>query len=133
MSTKSQRPVTNDKKAINGSWLRVHATLAAIKLLKRFRPRSSSVLFLTPRICVKYGFFEHLSEAESMQFIAANTNIPVPKVHSAFERKGLTYVVMSRLPGSPIKQGWMQRSEESKRRLLNQLKAHIDEMRSLKP
>ena len=68
-----------------------------------------------------------------MQFIASNTSIPVPKVYCAFEQKGVTYIVMSRLAGSPIGQNWSRRSDQSKTRLLEQLRNYIQEMRILKP
>ena len=126
-------PVPEKAGAINATWARVHLTVASIAVLKRLRPRLSSVLFLTPSICVKYGKFEHLSEAVTMQYIAANTDIPVPKVYCAFERKGIVYIVMSRIVGSPVGHAWPQRSESSKKRLLTQLKGHMEEMRSLQP
>ena len=125
--------LTGTATAINTTWPRVHATLAAIAVLKRLRPRLSSVLFLTPNICVKYGPFQHISEAATMQYIAANTNMPVPKVYCAFERKGVTYIVMSRIAGSPLGHRWEQRSAESIERILKQLKGHVSEMRSLRP
>ena len=84
------------------SWTRTHLTLVAVAVLKRFRPRISSVLFLTSRICVKYDPFQHLSDAAAMQFIASHTSVPVPKVYCAFHRKGTTYIVMSRIAGTPI-------------------------------
>ncbi|KAL2051192.1 hypothetical protein ABVK25_008621 [Lepraria finkii] len=115
------------------NWLLRNLTLAAIRILRRFRPRQSSVLFLTRRICVKYGPLHHLSEAHAMRFIASNTSIPVPTVYHAFERKGVTYIVMSRLVGSPIGQNWSRRSDQSKSRLLEQLRDYIQEMRILKP
>ncbi|EME79021.1 uncharacterized protein MYCFIDRAFT_34938 [Pseudocercospora fijiensis CIRAD86] len=117
----------------NAPWLQVHLILAAIAILKRFRPRLSSVLFLTANVCVKYGRFQHLSEAAAMQYVAANTSVPVPKVYCAFERKGVTYIVMSRLQGSPIGHRWEHRSEEAKARLLKQLREYVEEMRSLRP
>ena len=125
--------LTGTPKSINATWARVHATLAAIAVFKRLRPRLSSVLFLTPNICVKYGSFQHLSEAATMQYIAADTSIPVPKIYCAFERKGVTYIVMSRIVGSPVGHQWEQRSAESKERVLRQLKGYVGEMRSLRP
>ena len=118
---------------INATRTRVYLTLAAIKILKRLRPRLSNVLFLTPSICVKYGPFQHISEAAAMQYIAANTSMPVPKVYCAFQRNGNTYIVMQRIAGSPIGHNWEQRPEESKKRLLGQLRGYVDEMRSLRP
>ncbi|OCK82808.1 hypothetical protein K432DRAFT_415070 [Lepidopterella palustris CBS 459.81] len=99
---------------IKDSWVRRHLTLVAVATLKRFRPQASSVLFLTRGICVKYGPFQHLSDAAAMQFIASYTSIPVPKVYCAFERKG-NYI------------------HKSRAQLLKQLKTYLDEMRSLKP
>lgn len=115
------------------NWLQRSFTLAVITIFKSLRPRQSSVLFLTSRICIKYGPLQHLSEADAMQFIGSNTSIPVPKVYCAFEQKGIAYIVMSRLPGSPIGQNWSKRSDQSKARLLEQLKGYIQEMRTLKP
>ncbi|KAF2814337.1 kinase-like protein [Mytilinidion resinicola] len=97
---------------IEGSWVRRHLTLIAVVALKRFRPHASSVLFLTNGLCVKYSPFQHLSDAATMQYIASHTSIPVPKVHCAFERKGTTYIVMSRIAGSPIGHEWEQRPKE---------------------
>ncbi|WEW56704.1 hypothetical protein PRK78_002152 [Emydomyces testavorans] len=119
--------------SLKNSWWRRNLVLAAIALLKRLRPRRSQVLLLSRRICAKYGKFQHLSEAEAMQLIASNTSIPVPKIYCAFERKGITYIVMSRLDGSPIGKNWSQRSDQSKKQLLEQLKGYINEMRTLKP
>lgn len=68
-----------------------------------------------------------------MHFIRSETSIPVPKVYCAFERKGITYIVMSRINGSPIGCNWRNRSSESKARLLEQLRRYIQEMRALKP
>lgn len=67
-----------------------------------------------------------------MQYIAENTNIPVPKVYCAFERQGVTYIVMSRLSGSPLGHNWEQRPDQSKAKLLQQLKTYVQDMRSLK-
>ncbi|KAI1928504.1 hypothetical protein LOZ65_001997 [Ophidiomyces ophidiicola] len=102
--------------SLKNSWWRRNLTLAAIALLKRFRPYWSQVLLLTPGICIKYGKFQHLSSAEAMQTIASNTSIPVPKIYCAFERMGITYIVMSRLKAvRSVKEDY------------------IDEMRCLKP
>ena len=68
-----------------------------------------------------------------MRFIASTTSIPVPTVHYAFERKGITYIVMSRIDGAQIGWNWGARTEESKRRVLEHLKAYIQEMRALSP
>jgi hypothetical protein len=120
-------------KPINDSVFNRYCTLLAIKLLKRVQLRYGSVLMLTSKICVKYGYRMDLSEAASMQFISKNTSIPVPKIICAFVRSGCTYIVMERIEGDIIGNGWVRRSEESQARLLSQLKKMILEMRELQP
>jgi aminoglycoside phosphotransferase len=115
------------------SWLQLLLALAAIKLIEPFRPRNSAVLFLTKGICVKYGLHQQLSEAAVLQFIGKYTSIPVPKVYCAFQWNEITYIVMSRLHGCPVSQSWSKRSDQSKAKILAQLKELIEEMRALKP
>lgn len=66
-----------------------------------------------------------------MRFIAQNTAIPVPEVRYAFTRQGWTYIVMDRIRGEPLGQGWVQRSEESKTKALSELKRLVQEMRGI--
>lgn len=115
------------------SWLQRQLVLASIKLIGPFRPRNSTVLFLTKDICVKHGLHQPLSEAAVMQFIGKNTSIPVPKVHCSFQSNERTYIVMSRLPGDPIFLNWSKRSDQSKAKILAQLEQYINEMRALNP
>jgi len=87
---------------------------------------------MLPRgICIKYGDWTDLAEASSMEFIRNNTSIPVPKVYCAFKHKKTTYIVMERMKGHKLANYWLTRSEESRTRLLAQLKGLIDEMRRL--
>ncbi|KAJ5169369.1 Aminoglycoside phosphotransferase [Penicillium coprophilum] len=120
-------------KAINGNVLYQWVTLIAIKTLRRIRPRKGTVLMLTDRLCVKYGSRVHLSEASTMQFISQHTSIPVPKVLCAFTHSGQTYIVMERIKGDMIGKGWVKRSEESKAKLLSQVREMVLEMRTLEP
>ncbi|KAL4911752.1 kinase-like protein [Aspergillus aurantiobrunneus] len=118
---------------INDSALNRLLTLLAIAALSRIRPLKGTVLMLTDRLCVKYGQRIHLSEAATMHFISQNTSIPVPKIRCAFTHRGCSYVVMERIKGDMIGVGWVNRSEESKTKLLTQLKKMIQEMRELPP
>src|SRR5271169_1814783 len=111
-----------EPKPINNTRLRRFLFLALIKLLKHFRPQCGSVLFLSERICVKYGESMTLSEASTMQFIARNTSIPVPRVICSFTYKGCTYLVMERIRGDMIGQRWSYRTAESKVKILSQLR-----------
>lgn len=84
-------------------------------------------------ICIKYSDWTDLGEASSMEFIRRNTSIPVPKIYCAFKHKKRTYIVMERVKGDIIGSYWLSRSEESRTRLLAQLKGYVDEMRALQP
>ncbi|KAF5552947.1 kinase-like domain-containing protein [Fusarium phyllophilum] len=67
-----------------------------------------------------------------MQFVANNTSMPVPKVCS-FKHKSGVYILMERIQGRDLSQNWTQRSEDSKARILAQLKTFITEIRSIPP
>ncbi|OJJ69322.1 hypothetical protein ASPBRDRAFT_130749 [Aspergillus brasiliensis CBS 101740] len=110
-----------------------HLTLFAIAALRRFRPFQGSVLMLTDQICVKYGQHVDLSEAATMRFVLENTTIPVPKVLCAFTHQRCTYIVMERIRGEMIGAGWIFRSEESKTKLLTQLRKMVLGLRKLAP
>lgn len=116
----------------NNIWYRC-STRLAIKILKHIRPRHGNVLMLTDRLCVKYGRRVHLSEASTMLFISRHTSIPVPKVLCAFTHSGLTYIVMERIQGDIIGNGWVKRNKESKAKLLSQLGSLVREMHELQP
>ena len=118
---------------INDRWWRKLTTLAFIRLLRRHGSRAGTVLYLTSKLCVKYGYFVHLSEAATLQFIANHTSIPVPKVYCAFKYKDWTYIVMERIEGQKLAVGWLKRSQESKERILIQLRQLIAELRSIPP
>jgi hypothetical protein len=104
-----------EPKPINNTRLHRFLFLALIKLLEH-------ALFLSERICVKYGESMTLSEASTMQFIARNTSIPVPRVICSFTYKGCTYLVMERIRGDMIGQRWSYRTAESKVKILSQLR-----------
>jgi hypothetical protein len=118
---------------INDTFLNRCWTLFALKFpRKRGRPRGA-MPFLPGNICVKRGHEVHLSEAHTLISLAQNTTIPIPKVHCAFWRKEITFIVMSRMRGRGIGYGWKERDEKSKRRILLQLKGYIQQLRNLTP
>lgn len=73
-----------------------------------------------------------LTEAHTIQFVAANTSIPVPKVYCAFCHKGSSYILMSRIKGEMACMRWGQRSEQSQQAIHRQLKSLIEELNSVK-
>lgn len=84
-------------------------------------------------MCIKVAPYESLSEAHALRFIAQHTSVPVPKVYCAFIHKGCTYTVMSRINGTMAVRGWQDRTEESKSRILGQLRRMVTELRSVRP
>lgn len=66
-----------------------------------------------------------------MKFVAAHTTIPVPKVVCAFERKGITYIVMEAIQGEVIANSWTKRPERSKTKLLHELRDYVSQLRAI--
>lgn len=122
-----------ESKPINDTWVNRIFTLTAIKLLKYHRPHRSNVLLLSRKLCVKYGQFQYLSEAATIQFISQNTSIPVPKIYCSFSTRKRSYIMMERVDGEMLGRGWSARSKESKAKIFRQLKSMIAEMRSIHP
>lgn len=124
---------TTQSEQINATAFQRYLTLLAIKLLKRFRKRSGTVLFLSKKICVKYGSGVNLREVSSIRFVAKHTSVPVPRVYCAFTYSNRTYVVMERIHGDSVGEGWFKRSEQSRAKILDQLKNMIEEIRHITP
>ncbi|CZT52179.1 uncharacterized protein RSE6_13447 [Rhynchosporium secalis] len=82
---------------------------------------------------VEIGSLTQPAEGATMYMVAENTSIPVPKVHCAFERKGINYTPMVRIPGKMLRLGWLDRSPESKAKILSQIKGIVDQLRLIPP
>ncbi|KAH0826852.1 hypothetical protein J3R83DRAFT_4388 [Lanmaoa asiatica] len=115
----SVQPSSTNANGINNTLFHRLAVISTVKCFRRFFPRHGSVLFLTKKLCVKYGDLAQIAEAFTMQFIASNTSIPVPKVYCAFVHKGCTYIVMERIYGQTLARGWHSRSADSKESILS--------------
>lgn len=63
-----------------------------------------------------------------MQLVRQHTTIPVPKIYCSFEHKGLVYILMERMPGKPLANGWVFRSDAPKAKILAQLKLMLAEL-----
>ena len=123
--------LSTESQPINNTRLRRFLVLAAVKLLKRIVPSHGAVIFISNKLCIKFGPLRNLPETSAMRFIAQHTSIPVPKVYCAFTRKGWTYIVMEKMNGEMLGSGWGERSDCSKAKILQQLKRMVDEMRNI--
>src|SRR5689334_8784500 len=120
MSTEYSQP-------INATIPRRFLILLAVKIIKRLRKPHGPVLFLSKQLCVKCGYLVSLSEVSTLQFVANNTSIPVPRIHCAFRWHGRTNIVMDRLNGQMVGSGWVYRSPESRAKILHQLAAMVEQ------
>ena len=91
------------------------------------------VVRLGERLAVKSGPNLRAHEASTLQFIAENTTIPVPKVHDVrWEDGRVAAIVMDYMPGKPLNQVWETLSHDQKCSIANQLHSYIAELRELK-
>ncbi|KAK7710671.1 hypothetical protein SLS64_005574 [Diaporthe eres] len=97
------------------------------------RPHVGHVYRLSRHMLVKTGSDVRLAEAATMKFIAENTNIPVPKVLSAFSRDGAVFIVMEKIQGQELAKLWHNLSDQTRSSLLDQLRQMADELRALQP
>uniref|UniRef100_A0A8H7K9W5 Aminoglycoside phosphotransferase domain-containing protein n=1 Tax=Bionectria ochroleuca TaxID=29856 RepID=A0A8H7K9W5_BIOOC len=119
---------------INNTWVRRMLTRLALKTTAHFyRSQGGSCVSISRNLIVKIGPRVHLTEAATMKFVAAKTSLPVPRVHCAFVRRGMTYIVMERMKGDVIAESIKFLPEEALGKLLGQLRTLLDEMRSLEP
>ncbi|RYC80987.1 hypothetical protein BFJ63_vAg16124 [Fusarium oxysporum f. sp. narcissi] len=100
--------------------------------VKRLRKNSSHIIFFS-KFCIKSTDCTTLAEAQAMQFVSKVTIIPVPRVYCAFEHKSRVYILMERIQGQSLSNGWCQRSPESRARILDQLRSMLAELRNLQP
>lgn len=114
-------------------WVRFVYKALSQRQVRRWRKDPGRVIFVSSKLCIKATPFTRLAEAHAMRFISQNTSIPVPKVYSAFEHKGRTFILMERIEGELLWSGWVQRPDTSKARILCQLKAITEQLREIPP
>jgi hypothetical protein len=115
--------------------MRCFLVLGMAKLLKPWRPSYGSVSFVTPGLVLKSGPCVRLAEALTVDFLAKNTSIPVPRIFAAFEdsKTRTRYILMSRLKGTPLNEAWDKMPEKTRVNVLAQLRAYMSEVRAVAP
>lgn len=121
------------KLAIHNTIFRRWLSLLALKTTARFYTSMGSCVPITRNKIVKAGPYVHLTEGATIEFIAQNTSIPVPRVYCSFVHRNRAYIVMTRIRGNDIPTAWQKLSEQSRQRVFDQLRSMIQEMRLLKP
>jgi hypothetical protein len=105
-----------------------------VRLANRFRPHlGAGILKLTPNVVVKYGKSVHLSEAEAMRFVVANTDVPVPRILDAFEcNRGVRYILMDYVKGVSLRVAWRTMTDVERNRIILELKGVFDHLREIR-
>ncbi|KAF5371022.1 hypothetical protein D9615_010036 [Tricholomella constricta] len=74
-----------------------------------------------------------LTDARTLDFIAKNTSIPVPRVQDVFFAYNETWVVMDYIDAPLLHRVWHQLTKEEQLSSMHQLKGYIDQLRALRP
>ncbi|EPE07127.1 serine threonine protein kinase [Ophiostoma piceae UAMH 11346] len=102
-------PTSPPALAINDTRLNRLLVLGALKINAHsyIKPSYYFLRSISSNLIVKSNLRTTLSEAATMQFVAAHTrHVPVPHVHCAFEHGNRTYIVMERVEGVPLNEVW---------------------------
>jgi len=99
----------------------------------RIRCQCGGMLLLTKRKIIKIKKDIDLIEAKTMNFVSANTNLPVPQIHCAFVRNGMSYIVMERLDGELLGNCWRSMTEPDRLGVVQHMKDLMVELRSISP
>src|SRR5690606_20631576 len=104
-NTATQHNGTNHL-AVNDTFFRRLLTLLALKTTARLYRYDGPCVSISKNLIVKTGPFVHLTESATMNFVAANTSIPVPRVHCSFVHRNQAYIVMDRIQGVSLAEAY---------------------------
>uniref|UniRef100_A0A8H7NPB7 Aminoglycoside phosphotransferase domain-containing protein n=1 Tax=Bionectria ochroleuca TaxID=29856 RepID=A0A8H7NPB7_BIOOC len=95
---------------------------------RSLRPSEWQINPVTGTVCVpRFGNERLLNESASMQFIAKNTNLPVPKLFACFEDDDAVCLVTEYIEGES-----MAKLPEEKRKVVEkEIEGHLETLRSL--
>ncbi|QKD61532.2 serine/threonine protein kinase [Fusarium oxysporum Fo47] len=88
--------------AIKNTFTRRLMTLIVLKTYARFYNHDGPCISISKSLIVKKGPFVHLTEAATMQFVAANTSIPVLAVNCSFVHKDRAYIRPGKLSAADL-------------------------------
>lgn len=120
--------------AINNTFFRRSWLLFKYKSLRSLRLAryDGNCLLLSKHLVVKTGLYVHLIKGATMQFVAANTSIPVPAVHCSFIHKNQAYIAMERLLGLGIPKVWKTLSDAQVNSICEQLQHMLEDLRAIR-
>lgn len=86
---------------------------------------------LDNRRFVKRGPYVRVTEAKTMEFIANNTTIPIPKLLDTFTYNGDTHIITTYVNASVLEDVWESLSGEEQASCMQQLGEYIRQLREL--
>ncbi|KAF8155483.1 protein kinase subdomain-containing protein PKL/CAK/CAK-fungal1 [Crassisporium funariophilum] len=95
--------------------------------------RKSRYAVFRSRNYIKSGSRVRIQEALSMDFVARNTTIRVPRVLDVFSIRGRVHIIQERFRGRILEDVWYSLSAEEKHSSMLQVKDCLDQLRALKP
>ncbi|CAI7644873.1 unnamed protein product [Penicillium glandicola] len=91
-----------------------------------------TIVRLGDNLVVKSGHLRP-QEGQTLRFIAANTTIPVPKVHDIrWEDDKVVALVMDYMPGKPLDEAWDTLDSSQKLSIADELHSYMNQLRELK-
>ncbi|KAI9933098.1 hypothetical protein MW887_007569 [Aspergillus wentii] len=91
----------------------------------------SKIVRLSDSTILKLGWRVTMGEAEALILIAAKTNVPVPKVISAYTVGDIGFILMSKIDGKTLASCMKTMSSEEMQVIVRQLKSYVQEWRQL--
>ena len=94
----------------------------------------TSVCRISKHTFVKFGSGDSLlTEARNVDFVAAHTTIPIPRIHEVFRRQTGHVIVMDYVEGVELGIIWKKMTQEQQTQLLNELRGYVQQLRALVP
>jgi aminoglycoside phosphotransferase len=84
-------------------------------------------------LVAKFGPKVTLAEVDAIQYIAEQTDIPVPMVHASFRCRNEGFIIMDHIEGCSLDKIWNGLSESEKGGLAADLKAYMNRLRQIPP
>ncbi|KAJ9261748.1 hypothetical protein DTO280E4_8889 [Paecilomyces variotii] len=95
------------------------------------RMSGNAIWQISQSTILKVGWTVKMSEAEALILLATKTNIPVPKVFSAYTIGDIGFILMSKVEGEPLGSSWDNMSHEERQSIARQLNSYVLEWRKL--
>ncbi|QGI90562.1 hypothetical protein CEK26_001777 [Fusarium fujikuroi] len=96
---------------------------------------SATVVNVGKKFAVKFGHTVSPDEAEALKFLSSNSKVPVPEVYATLvePETGITFIVVEYINAKSLADLWPSLEASNKLEITNQLRAALQDLRSLEP